>query len=133
MRIAPDMTVHVWDDERDVWIPLLDLAAAQREPVKLAVGAAFVAAMRPHDAPQAPAFMWLDASHANSEISAIEALLDAIARTDLQERFPQIIVTAPARRLTRTSFDRVVPVVEGVSEAPVASPAAARRLKAVGS
>jgi hypothetical protein len=132
VRISPDMTVHVWDDERDSWTQLPDLPATVGAPVKLAVSAALMASVRPHDATQAPAFMWLQVVDDGSESSPTEALLDAMTRTDLRAQFPQVIVTAPPGKLTRTGFSRVTPIVNGMSEQPLDNSTTAKWLSTVG-
>ncbi len=132
VRIAPDLTVHLWDEERDAWTSLRDVAAALREPVMLAVGMAFMSAVRPHDAPHAPAFLWLDAATDGVDAGAIEALLDALTHAGFQRHFPQVIATAAPGGLSRAGFDRVATIVDGVSEPSTAQAATARWLKAVG-
>lgn len=132
VRISPDMTVHVWDDERNTWTPLLDLPATESASVKLAVSAALIASVRPHDATQAPAFIWLQVVDDGSDPSAAEALLDAMTRTHLQAHFPQVIVTAPPGKLSRNGFSRVAPILNGMSEQPLDNPTTAKWLSTVG-
>ena len=70
VRIAQDQTVQLWDEERQVWTPLRDVADELRARLGFAVGMAFLSAVRPHDAPHAPAFLWLDAG--KDDANAIE-------------------------------------------------------------
>ena len=130
LRIAQDQTVQLWDEERQVWTPLRDVADELRARLGFAVGMAFLSAVRPHDAPHAPAFLWLDAG--KDDANAIEPLLDAPTHADFQRHFPQIIATAAPGGLTHAGFDRVAHIVDGTSEPSPAQAATAHWLKAVG-
>jgi len=132
VRIASDQTVHLWDEERQAWTPLREVADDARGRLTLAVGVAFLSAVRPHDAPNAPAFLWLDAAGEGVDAGAIEALLDALMQTDIQRHFPQVIATAAPGGLRHAGFDHVANIVEGASEPSSAQAAPARWLKAVG-
>ncbi len=128
VRISQDQAVHVWDEAPEAWKPLGEVADALRDRIELAVGMAFLSAVRPHDAPFAPAFLWLDAADAE----AVAPMLEALSQADLQQYFPQVIATSTPEGLTRAGFDRVADIVDGASAASATEVATARWLKAVG-
>ena len=132
VRITENLTVNLWDEERAAWMPVREVAAGLREAVMLAAGMAFISALRPHDAPHAPAFLWLDAAANGANAEAIETVLDALAQPGLQRHFPQVIATATPGGLSRAGFDRVATIADGISEPSTAHAATARWLKAVG-
>ncbi len=132
VRIASDQTVHLWDEDGQAWAPLRDVADEARGRVMLAVGIAFLGAVRPHDAPHAPAFLWLDAAGEDVDAGAIAAVLDALTQADVQRHFPQVIATAAPGGLTHAGFDHVANIVEGTSEPSPAQAAPAHWLRAVG-
>ena len=132
VRISQDQAVHVWDEAPEAWKPLGEVADGLRDRIELAVGMAFLSAVRPHDAPFAPAFLWLDAAGDAVEAAAIEPVLEALSHADFQRYFPQVIATSTPEGLTRAGFDRVADIVDGASEPSPAQAATARWLKAVG-
>ena len=128
VRISQDQAVHVWDEAHEAWKPLTEVADDLRDRIELAVGIAFLSAVRPHDAPFAPAFLWLDAADA----AAVEPVLEALTHADLRQYFPQVIAMSTPDGLTRAGFDRVADIVDGASEPSPAPAATASWLKAVG-
>ena len=128
VRISQDQAVHVWDEAPEASKPLGQVADALRDRIALAVGLAFLSAVRPHDAPFAPAFLWLDAA----DVEAVAPVLEALPHGDFQQYFPQVIATSAPGGLTRAGFDRVADIVDGASAPSPDEAADASWLKAVG-
>ena len=132
VRISQDQAVHVWDEAPEAWKPLGEVADALRDRIDLAVGMAFLSAVRPHDAPFAPAFLWLDAAGDAADAEAVAPVLEALTHGDFQRYFPQVIATSTPEGLTRAGFDRVADIIDGASAPSPDEAANARWLKAVG-
>ena len=132
VRIDPDMTVKVWDEKTDAWKSLPEIGSSQSEALKLAVSTSFIAAIQPHDASQAPAFIWLEVGNSGPQAPAIEALLDSLTRTNLRNRFPQVIVTAPTGILSPAQFDQVFLITSGTSSSPAEQTVLSKQMNEIG-
>ncbi len=113
VRVGPAFELDVWDEDRAGWVPDHALTEPIGAGLRLALRVAVGAVAAPSDSAELPAFLWFDHGASADGWRAAMPLVEALERSEIDHRFPQIVVVGDEDFGTPLLFERSATIAQG--------------------